>query len=112
MMINIHTFTSTNDGSIIMLSTNDYGVMKVGRSPDCYVPLKFDSDKHVSKMHALLWTTKTGELLLMDMDSQNGSFVNDVKVHPYVPLKINHGDIVSFSKNASYRYEFCEHEIK
>lgn len=110
--VNIHTFTSSvpsSNESVIMLSSNEGNIMKVGRSPDCYVPLKFESDRHISKTHAILWITKTGQLYLMDMESQNGSFVNDIRLQPNTPQKINHGDVVSFSKNASYVYNICEH---
>ena len=112
IFFSIHTFTSLTDGNLIMLSTNEGGIMKIGRTSDCYVPLRFENDKHISKTHALMWFSKSGNLFVMDMESQNGTFINDQRLFPLIPTIVNSNDVVSFSKKSAYTYLVSSHEVK
>ncbi len=51
--------------------------------------------KGVSRFHAVLHPTKDA-LLLLDMGSANGSYVNGIQAVQGVPSKIDDGDIISF----------------
>lgn len=49
----------------------------LGRSPDCAIHLEEPS---VSRFHARIWCTADGEVLLEDLGSSNGSFVNNARL--------------------------------
>ncbi len=67
----------------------------VGRSPSCDLAIDY---KGLSRQHAkLLWRDDT--LVLEDLNSTNGSFVNDRKISEPTPLK--NGDTISF-ENVKY----------
>src|SRR5690348_2686949 len=58
-------------------------VWKIGRSPKCAIELK---DETISRNHAMIQRAETGEHYLIDLGSQNGSFVNDRRVSTPVAL--------------------------
>ena len=53
------------------------GTMVVGRQPDCDVPI---AAEEISRQHARLQVTPDG-VMVEDMGSANGTFVNDKRVH-------------------------------
>lgn len=67
------------DGSVIPI--NDY--LTVGRSEDNMVIL---SDRYVSSHHLKIYM-RNNEYVLEDLNSTNGTFVNDVKIASKVTLK-------------------------
>lgn len=68
----------------------------VGRTPDCSMPV---SDSTVSKQHAKLVVTG-GQVMLVDLGSTNGTFVNGMSVASHV---LADGDHVRFAQ-VSFRF--------
>ncbi|ACB51284.1 putative adenylate/guanylate cyclase [Crocosphaera subtropica ATCC 51142] len=53
-------------------------------------------DHCISRNHAILQSTETGDFLLIDLGSRNGTFVNDRRVG--IPVTLKSGDKVTFGK--------------
>ena len=51
----------------------------------------------VSRRHATLRITSSGRLHVIDHGSSNGTFKNDRRIEPNVPVELDDGDTVSFS---------------
>lgn len=68
-------------------------VLSIGRGEECNIIL---TDNLVSRRHAVLKLHATGKIEIVDM-SQNGTFVNGVKLTPNIPYPITRKDVVSFA---------------
>lgn len=73
-------------------------VSLVGRGKDTALTI---IDASVSRVHAKLTVTQAGEIVLQDLKSSNGTFVNDQRIEQTV---IRHGDRVRFG-NVEYQLE-------
>ena len=51
----------------------------------------------VSRLHALLKLVK-GQVVLVDLGSSNGTYLNGNRLSPYAEMLVNHGDIVYLGK--------------
>lgn len=71
----------------------DKSTYLIGREKDCDIQLKAGNP---SRMHAQI-IYKNGQLLLDDLNSKNGTFVNNKRISTATP--ISPGDIISFSTN-------------
>lgn len=69
-------------------------VWKLGRSAKCSIELKDDT---VSRNHAMIQRGENGEYYLIDLGSQNGSFVNNRRVS--TPVALTNGDSISVGKS-------------
>ena len=65
----------------------------VGRSDDNNFVL---SDRWISRNHAMLQCTETGDFYLIDLGSRNGSFVNGRRVS--IPVTLHNGDRLTFGQ--------------
>lgn len=65
----------------------------VGRSDDNNFVL---SDRWISRNHAMLQCTETGDFYLIDLGSRNGSFVNGRRVS--IPVTLRNGDRLMFGQ--------------
>ncbi|MBW4648415.1 MAG: adenylate/guanylate cyclase domain-containing protein [Kastovskya adunca ATA6-11-RM4] len=65
----------------------------VGRSDDNNFVL---SDRWISRNHAMLQCTETGDFYLIDLGSRNGSFVNGRRVS--IPVTLRNGDRLTFGQ--------------
>lgn len=72
----------------IMPLTVGYNV--IGRSPNCQIKL---SSNAVSKEHATVLVTDDGKVIITDMNSRNGTFVNGLRVQNQ---KLQAGDKLTF----------------
>lgn len=68
-------------------------VITIGRGTDCQVVL---DEPTISRRHAILKVHPFGKMELVDM-SQNGTFVNGVKLSSNVPYPVSRKDVVSFA---------------
>ncbi len=74
----------------------------VGRSPNNDIVLL---NKMVSKLHAYFCHVPGSEVMqLVDMDSTNGTFVNDSRLAPSVKTNLSDADVISFGPET--RLEF------
>lgn len=59
----------------------------------------------VSRMHAEIFLERDGNLYLRDLESKNGTYVNQKRVAAYIPQRLQAGDTLSFSSKLSARVE-------
>ena len=64
----------------------------IGRGPDCHKRVK---DNSVSRVHAQL-TVEGGELVVVDLGSTNGTFVNGEQIEPETPVVLQRGTQIEF----------------
>ena len=55
------------------------------------------SDQSVSRRHARL-SVRDGQLLIEDLNSLNGTFVQDTRLTPFEPVPLHYGTLVRFGK--------------
>ena len=67
-------------------------------------PLAADLQAHmtVSRRHASLRVTSSGRLHVIDYGSANGTFRNESRIEPNVPVELRSGDTVGFSTRLSF----------
>ena len=73
------------------LAGKHYWTIGRGRDNDFAI-----GDHCISRNHAILQSTETGDFLLIDLGSRNGTFVNDRRVS--IPVTLQSGDKVTFGK--------------
>ncbi|MCZ6837162.1 MAG: FHA domain-containing protein, partial [Planctomycetota bacterium] len=74
------------------LTLSPDGQNMIGRAEECNIIL---SDPHVSRYHAVL-THRDGVWLLTDLGSRHGTYLNDIRIEPDLPIDIEHGDYLRF----------------
>jgi hypothetical protein len=72
--------------------------ISVGRARNCDVVLR---DQSVSKLHAHFRERRDGSLELVDLQSQNGTRINDRRIQADAPEFMAPGDVVSFGSLAA-----------
>ena len=85
----IHTLQGEKEFS---LAAKNYWT--IGRSQENDVVIR---DHSMSRNHAILQCNETGDYLLIDLGSSNGSFVNGKRVS--VPISLQNGDRILFGKS-------------
>jgi len=70
------------------------GVVTVGRDSDNDIVL---DEVTVSRCHALL-LTRPADVLLMDLGSTNGTFVNDIQAPPDESVRLADGDVITLGQ--------------
>jgi hypothetical protein len=83
----VRILTGPQAGQIVPLA-NGYNIL--GRSPACQIKIASNS---VSKEHATILLTEDGKVLITDMNSRNGTFVNGLRVQNQ---KLSAGDKLTF----------------
>lgn len=83
----IRILTGPQSGQIIPLNS---GYNIIGRGSSCQIKLASNS---VSKEHATILLTEDGKVLITDMNSRNGTFVNGLRIQNQ---KLNAGDKLTF----------------
>ncbi len=54
--------------------------------------------KGVSRNHAEIMLAENRQVLLLDLDSTNGTWINGEKIAPREPTPIHNGDLISLGK--------------
>lgn len=80
----------------------------VGRVP----PVDSELTRHidagfpwVSRVHAEIFGEQGGCIYVRDLNSKNGTFVNQQRIAAYIPRQLQAGDTVSFSRKLSAKVE-------
>jgi pSer/pThr/pTyr-binding forkhead associated (FHA) protein len=68
------------------ISLPDCGTIRLGRAPSCNISFPSDKDPTVSGIHAEL-RIEGGRVVLTDLDSTNGTYVNDRRIDDPYELK-------------------------
>lgn len=90
-MTNQFKLKRLDDGREFLLEPRS---LLIGRSSSCDIPVEVG---HASREHARI-IEKNGEVILEDLHSTNGTFVNNVKIHSATVLKP--GDVIRFDEDA------------
>ena len=72
----------------------------VGTSPD-FADILID-DKSVSRMHARISEDRSGNPLITDLNSTNGTWINGIRLQPEESVPVGKGDVIRFGEA-----EFC-----
>lgn len=80
----------------------------IGRGNDCHIVL---SDERVSRRHCLLTIYPTGKMEIKDM-SQNGTYVNGIKIPRNANYKIKRDDVVVFAQAEKLNWMTIEDPYK
>lgn len=75
-------------------------LMGRGRSNDMLIEDRKNINIEVSKVHAALTCDANFDVSIMDVSSTNGTFVNTVRLLPYVPRPLRDGDVIRFGREA------------
>ncbi|EAM50088.1 FHA domain-containing protein [Crocosphaera watsonii WH 8501] len=87
-----HLLLNTAKGKrYFTLAGKNYWTIGRGRDNDFAI-----GDHCISRNHAISQCTETGDFLLIDLGSRNGTFVNDRRVG--IPITLKSGDKVKFGK--------------
>jgi pSer/pThr/pTyr-binding forkhead associated (FHA) protein len=70
------------------------GTVMIGRSAESDIVLEAPT---VSRHHAMLFAD-AGEMLLLDLESTNGTWLNSVLVSPDQPVRLADGDWIQFDE--------------
>lgn len=74
--------------------------LMVGRSPDCNISIQ---DPAVSSQHAQFELDFPGRpLVLTDLSSTNGSFLNGQRIQPHEHIDVKSGDCIRFGSSIFY----------
>jgi pSer/pThr/pTyr-binding forkhead associated (FHA) protein len=73
-----------NNGPLKGMNWNISENLSIGRDPGCDITI---NDRQVSRVHAQLKTSKFNEIILEDLDSKNGTYVNGEVIDKSVVLK-------------------------
>lgn len=85
----LHTPQGEQEFSLV-----DKNYWTIGRSQENDIVIR---DYSMSRNHAILQRTETGDFLLIDLGSSNGTFVNDKRVS--IPFTLQNGDRILFGKS-------------
>jgi len=87
----------------VAFSKGNQAVLIIGKSNTCDIILE---DSTISKQHAQILHNENNELFLIDLDSSNGTFINDRKLEPGVPYPIKDTDDIQFSSIGAIKLTF------
>lgn len=85
------TLTSTAAGIVIPVTGSDF---TIGRSSQCDFSI---SNQNVISGHHCKIIVNEQNVFIQDTESRNGTFVNNTRLEPYVPVKIFSGDTVGLA---------------
>ena len=80
---------------------------KIGYSKNCeFVITDKNKNKVVSKLHAIIeYKADTNEYWIEDFDSTNGTYVNEIKLSPHQPQKLENGSEVKLGYLSKLKFE-------
>jgi len=96
---------SPRPGQVINIRTIPF---TLGNSKDCQF---FIDDLLVSPHHAEI-TWDGSRYCLADLQSQTGTFLNDTRLQPQIPLPLKNGDIISLSEGAAFHFYLSRPAVK
>lgn len=80
----------------VAFSTNVQSVITIGRNQNCDISIQ---NSHISGSHAQLIHNLNNELYIVDLNSTNGTYIDNQRISPNVPYPISSGNKIQFSKD-------------
>ena len=69
-------------------------LLKIGRDASCDIVL---NSKNVSSLHAELTLMNSGDIMLEDKNSLNGTYIQNQRINPNSAVKVRRGDAIRFA---------------
>lgn len=69
-------------------------LLKIGRDASCDIVMQSD---RVSSLHAELTLLNSGDIMLEDKGSHNGTYIMNQRIKPNKPVKVRRGDAIRFA---------------
>lgn len=91
MQMQLKVVTGGHEGKLISVNHDKF---LIGRSDECHIRPKSES---ISRRHCAL-VRKDGRILLIDLKSRNGTYVNDQKLDPSKAKILKNGDHIKVGK--------------
>ncbi len=91
MQMQLKVVTGGHEGKLISVNHDKF---LIGRSDECHIRPKSES---ISRRHCA-FVRKEGRILLIDLKSRNGTFVNDQKLDPAKAKVLKNGDHIKVGK--------------
>lgn len=91
MQMQLKVVTGGQEGKLISVNHDKF---LIGRSDECHIRPKSES---ISRRHCAI-VRKDGRILLLDLKSRNGTYVNDKKLDPAKAKVLKNGDHVRVGK--------------
>jgi len=107
--ISLHLMDS---GKILpVTSKNEFSLGRLSEGqpimPDIDLTLYQAYDSGVSRIHAVV-KRDANKVMVMDLGSSNGTYINGLRINPHMEETLNHGDIVALGK---FRIQVLLHHI-
>ena len=91
MQMQLRVVTGGHEGKLISVNHDKF---LIGRSDECHIRPKSES---ISRRHCA-FVRKEGRILLIDLKSRNGTYVNDQKLDPSKAKILKNGDHIKVGK--------------
>ncbi len=91
MQMQLKVVTGGHEGKLISVNHDKF---LIGRSDECHIRPKSES---ISRRHCA-FVRKEGRILLIDLKSRNGTYVNDQKLDPSKAKVLKNGDHIKVGK--------------
>jgi pSer/pThr/pTyr-binding forkhead associated (FHA) protein len=91
MQMQLRVVTGGHEGKLISVNHDKF---LIGRSDECHIRPKSES---ISRRHCA-FVRKDGRILLIDLKSRNGTYVNDQKLDPAKAKVLKNGDHIKVGK--------------
>lgn len=85
-------------GNLFRIEFKNDNAIFLGRDEDCNIEIR---NKRVSRKHLKIHRPKQENIILKDLQSTNGTFVNGEKIHE---KSLEDGDLISLSKEVMLKY--------
>ena len=97
----IYRLVSADGSGLVQLDVRS-GDHVIGAAPECGLVLEGVT---VSGEHAHLSVAEDGVAHITDLDSSNGTYVNDFQIQPNMPVEVRPGDVIAISRRVLVQIE-------
>ena len=84
-------------------------IYSIGRENECDIIIN-DASNVISRRHAMLTIGRFGKMTITDQ-SQNGTYVNGIRISPNVPVPITRNDTISFAHIAQLDWRLIPNQF-
>ncbi len=73
--------------------------------------IDFNYDSNISRFHTYIFSFR-GYAFVMDLESNNGTWVNRERLSPWQPVKLKNGDEILVQGEKDYIFKYKQHNVK